>query len=69
VNPDNDVLQIVRGAPTEDEVAAITAVVTTLTKESDNASTAPLITSRWTDRASLLRQPLRRGPGQWQHWR
>jgi hypothetical protein len=59
----------VRGAPTDDEVAAITAVVTTLTNESNNAQAAPRSTSRWIHRASLLRQPLHRGPGQWQHWK
>lgn len=53
----------VTGSPTPEELAAVVAVL------SAASSTAPApeepVTSRWNDRAALLRRPLHPGPGAW----
>ncbi|WP_460406795.1 acyl-CoA carboxylase epsilon subunit [Actinophytocola sediminis] len=56
------VLRVVRGEPTEVEVAALVAALAGLSTES---SPQPPPRSRWSDRASQLRQPLPHGQDAW----
>ncbi|MFD9894542.1 acyl-CoA carboxylase epsilon subunit [Amycolatopsis sp. NPDC059027] len=62
--PERPLLRIVRGNPSDAEVAALTAVVAAVA-----ASPAPppaaRRTSWWADRASALRRPLHPGEGAW----
>ena len=53
-------LRVVRGAPDDEELAALTAVVGALVRTRAHAGPRPqpLVTSAWTDRAhQLLRRP------------
>ena len=57
--------RVVRGAPTDEEIAALTVV---LAAAASAAATAPSRTrpmQRWSDPASRLRTPLHPGPGAW----
>jgi len=56
-------LRVVRGEPDDAELAALTAVVLTL--KTARTGTEPAAPSRWSDRGSLMRVPLRHGPGAW----
>jgi hypothetical protein len=59
---DRPVLRIVRGEPTDEELAALVAVVSTL----GTAPETPAPTrSAWSDRRVLVRAPLAHGPGAW----
>jgi len=59
----NDLTLKVTGHPTTEELAAVVAV---LAAGGGEAEEIPAPTpSTWSDRASLLRQPLSRGPGAW----
>lgn len=62
-------LVVVRGEPTAEEVAALTAVLTARAGAARAAaSAAPAGTGRpsgWRDRSRGLRAPLRPGPGAW----
>ncbi|MCP2335413.1 acyl-CoA carboxylase subunit epsilon [Actinomadura rupiterrae] len=67
---DRAFLQIVRGEPSAEEVAALVAVLTARAQAAASARTgasdaAPA--SRWADRSRLTRTPLppRPGPGAW----
>jgi hypothetical protein len=53
----------VTGNPTPEELAAVVALLATTGGEAEEPP-APA-QSAWNDRAALLRQPLRRGPGAW----
>jgi hypothetical protein len=56
--------RIVRGEPTDEEVAALTVVLAAAAASA--ATTAPAaVRDRWSDPASRLRVPLRPGPGAW----
>jgi hypothetical protein len=57
------VLRIVRGAPNEEELAALVAVLSA--RAAARPAPAPTPTSAWRDRAALLRRPLHPGPGAW----
>ncbi|HEX2130603.1 MAG TPA: acyl-CoA carboxylase subunit epsilon [Actinophytocola sp.] len=58
------VLRVVRGAPTDDEVAALVVAVSALSAPGDTvAPTRPR--SRWAERSALVRRPLQHGPGAW----
>jgi acyl-CoA carboxylase epsilon subunit len=61
---DRPLLQVVRGTPDDDELAALTAVVAGLVSTAPR-STRPAPRSRWADRSALVRQPLPSGPGAW----
>ena len=56
-------LRVVRGNPTDEEVAALLAVVSTLRTQEEAPPPAPR--SAWADRRTLVRQPLAHGPGAW----
>lgn len=57
-------LRIVRGNPDDAELAALTAVVAGLAAATPQDRPPPR-RSHWADRPSLLRGPLRPGPGAW----
>ena len=56
-------LRVVRGNPTDEEVAALVAVVSTLSAPEEEQE--PETRSAWSDRRFLVRQPLAHGPGAW----
>jgi hypothetical protein len=61
-------LRIVRGNPDDEELAALTAVLTAAASapEPDPGGPAgPQHRSHWADRARLLRAPLHPGQGAW----
>ena len=63
-------LRVVRGDPTADELAALTAVLSTIqTRSILNASAAHSPSQArspgWPGRAALIGAPLRPGPGAW----
>jgi hypothetical protein len=55
-------LRVVRGNPTDEEVAALVAVVSTLNVPEEPA---PETRSAWSSRRNLVREPLAHGPGAW----
>ena len=61
-------LSVVRGEPTAEDLAALTAVLAARTRASTPVPrhpAAPRAASGWLDRAALIRAPLRPGPGAW----
>ena len=56
--------RIVRGAPSDEEVAALTVVLATATTGAAE-SPRPRVVDRWSDPAARLRVPLHPGPGAW----
>ncbi|GAA4541235.1 acyl-CoA carboxylase epsilon subunit [Amycolatopsis samaneae] len=63
-SPDRPLLRVVRGNPSDAEVAALTAVVAAAAA-SPPPRPAARRTSWWADRASALRRPLHPGEGAW----
>jgi hypothetical protein len=58
-------LHIVRGNPTPEEIAALTAVVTVAAAASDDSLGSAAARGRWSDPALTHRRPLLPGPGAW----
>jgi hypothetical protein len=61
-------LVVVRGEPTAEELAALTAVLSARAAAARAAAEAPAEpapASGWRDRSRGLRSPLRPGPGAW----
>jgi len=58
-------LRVVRGEPTPEELAALTAVVSAAGSGSADAAPEPPRRGRWSDPAGTHRQPWRHGPGGW----
>ena len=56
-------LRIVKGNPSDEEVAALVAVVSALGSAEEPAPERPR--SAWSDRRTLMREPLPHGPGAW----
>jgi hypothetical protein len=56
-------LRVVRGNPSPEELAALVAVIAA--RSAGGTDAEPAVRSAWTDRARLVRQPLRPGPGAW----
>jgi hypothetical protein len=56
-------LRIVKGNPSDEEVAALVAVVSTLGATEESGSERPK--SAWSDRRALVRESLPHGPGAW----
>ena len=56
-------LRIVRGNPTDEEVAALVAVVATLGNAPEESTPEPR--SAWSSRRALVRAPLTHGPDAW----
>lgn len=57
------VLRVVRGEPTDEELAALVAVVSTLQAEEPSSDKPQR--SAWSNRRVLVREPLAHGPGAW----
>jgi hypothetical protein len=57
------VLRIVRGEPSDAELAALLAVVAA--RSGVPAAPEPEVPSAWRNREALLRKPLHPGPGAW----
>ena len=55
-------IRIVRGAPTDAEVAAVVLVLAAIGTDEPSV---PRRRERWGEPAELLRQPLHPGPGAW----
>ena len=60
-------LQVLRGNPNPEQLAALIAVVTARSG-GGAAEPEPPATSRWSGPESRLRRPLHPGPGAWQAW-
>jgi hypothetical protein len=56
-------LRVVRGTPSDEELAALTAVVLSLSGGADDVPAPP--PSLWRDRAALVHAPLVAGRGAW----
>lgn len=56
-------LQVVRGAPSAEELAALTVVVAALSQRRPRRRPTPV--GAWAERADVLRRPLLAGPGGW----
>ncbi|HEY8472902.1 MAG TPA: acyl-CoA carboxylase subunit epsilon [Natronosporangium sp.] len=61
-------LRVVRGTPTDEELAALVGVLRTRSRVSQQAATGP---SPWvrSGRPTAGRMPVHRGPSSWRHWR
>jgi len=59
------VLRVIRGDATDEEVAALLAVVSARTNDDADPPARPT-RSAWTDRSTLTRRPVHPGPGAWQ---
>jgi hypothetical protein len=60
---DRPVLRIVRGDPSDDELAALIAVVAA--RASGSGESTPRTKSAWNDPLRLVREPVFPGPGGW----
>ncbi|MGH3415189.1 MAG: acyl-CoA carboxylase subunit epsilon [Actinocrinis sp.] len=58
------VFSVVRGEPTDEELAALITVIASL-RGAEDEEPAPRTTSGWTDRARYVRTPLRPSPNGW----
>ena len=63
--PARPVLRIVRGDPSPEELAALTAVLAAASAGSGEPEEAPGPASVWVERESLVRRPLTPGPNAW----
>jgi hypothetical protein len=59
-------LRIVRGEPTPEELAVVTALVTAAAGAGEHAA-PPVQRGRWADPAWGMRIPLDAGPGAWRN--
>ena len=65
VTPSGPALQVVRGEPTSEELAAVVAVLAAAGAGADADTPPPAPVSAWTDRARLVRAPVSTGPAGW----
>ncbi|SDO35245.1 Acyl-CoA carboxylase epsilon subunit [Klenkia soli] len=56
-------LRVVRGEPSAEELAALTAVVAALSQRRERTRPTPL--GGWASRTDAVRRPLHHGPGGW----
>lgn len=56
-------LRVVKGNPSDEELAALVAVVSSL--GASDAETPERPRSAWADRRVMVREPLGHGPGAW----
>jgi hypothetical protein len=61
--PQRPLLQVVKGEPTAEELAALTVVVAALSRRRPRRRPTPV--GAWAERADVVRRPLRPGPGGW----
>jgi Acyl-CoA carboxylase epsilon subunit len=59
------VLRIVRGNPTPEDLAALTAIVSASGGDDDGGAPPTPVRGRWNDPAHRVRPPLSPGPGGW----
>jgi hypothetical protein len=64
VTADQPLLRVVKGAPDDYELAALTAVVAGLAAATP-AEDKPTPRSEWANPARRVRRPLQHGPGAW----
>jgi hypothetical protein len=57
--------RVVRGEPSDEEIAALTVVLAAVTAAPPPGPTAPPVRSRWSDPAARFRTPLDPGPDAW----
>jgi hypothetical protein len=57
--------RVVRGGPSDEEVAALTVVLAAVTAPEQARAQAPASRDRWSDPATRFRTPLHPGPGAW----
>jgi hypothetical protein len=53
------------GDPSDEELAALTAVIAARQSATSAMSRRLYVQSAWTDRRRLVRRPMHPGPGQW----
>ncbi len=58
-------LRVVRGEPTDEELAALTVAVAAVAASQPETDQAGVPTSRWNDPAARMRRALHPGPGAW----
>ena len=58
--------RVVRGAPADDELAALTAVLAAAAASAAADAPEPRPQDRWSDPAARMRTTLTPGPGAWQ---
>ena len=58
--------RVVRGHPTEEEVAALLVVLSARATPEPTTTAAPTRTSGWASYARAIRAPLQPGPGAWE---
>ncbi len=63
-DPEHPALRIVRGDPSADEIAAVTAVVTAVVSAPEPPRQGP-VRGRWNDPARMHRRYWPQGPGGW----
>ncbi len=61
--PTPPLLRVVRGAPSAEELAALTVVVAALSRRGERRRGLPV--GGWADPGTGHRRPLRHGPGGW----
>lgn len=57
--------RVVRGEPTDAEIAALTVVLAAVAAADRSTRDVPRPPGRWSDPAARLRVPLHPGPGAW----
>ncbi|GAA2085511.1 acyl-CoA carboxylase subunit epsilon [Actinomadura alba] len=64
---DQPFLQIVRGEPSDEDIAALVAVLSARAEAAARAAAGPATRreSRWANRSRSTRRPLAPGPGAW----
>jgi len=64
VTDPSPVLRVIRGDATQEEIAAVIAVLLSRPAAVDAPPSRPVL-SAWADRSRLLRRPVHPGPGAW----
>jgi hypothetical protein len=59
------VVRVVRGRPSAEELAAVTALVSAVETDAARRPSAPMLRGRWNDPARSFQRPLHPGAGAW----
>jgi hypothetical protein len=62
---DRQILRVVRGDATAEEIAALVAVLLARSADAETPSSARSVNNAWSDRSRQLRRPLSPAPGAW----
>jgi hypothetical protein len=57
--------RVIKGEPTDEELAALTVVLAAASARAAAAPAAPPVRDRWSDPSTRFRTPLHPGPGAW----